>query len=190
MIPKIESLVASLDELEADVACITETWLTGEHEKICQDVCDRTDYGLIIKNRTERKGGGVGIIYNKSHLTMTQCKLPASDYEIVAAIGRRTRQRRKVLAIAAYLPPKYSAEENKNFLSYLCDAILTLKHKYSDPYVIVAGDFNKRNLSEATKDYQDIKQVKTPPTRGTAVLDIIATNMTDNLIEAGVTDPV
>ena len=42
----------------------------------------------------------------------------------------------------------------------------------------------------ATRDYPKIKPVITPPTRGTAVLDIIATNMTPNVIEAGVTEPV
>ena len=117
---------------------------------------------------------------------MNKCKLPDSEFEIVAAVGRRTAQRRKILTIAAYLPPKYSTEYKREFLAFLCDAILTLKNKYNDPYVIIAGDFNRRNLSEAIKDYPEIKPIKTSPTRGLEVLDIIATNMN----EEGVTTPI
>ena len=153
--------------METDVACVSETWLAERHEAVCKDVADRTDYDFISRNREGRKGGGVCIIYNRKHITMNKCKLPDSEFEIVAAVGRRTAQRRKILTIAAYLPPKYSTEFNRDFLAFLCDAILTLKNKYNDPYTIVAGDFNRRNLSEAIKDYPDIKPIKTPPTRGT-----------------------
>ena len=141
MIPKIESLLSTLDEMEADVACVTETWLLGRHEKVCQDIVDRTRYGLIERNRQGRRGGGVCILYNKDHIHMTRCRLldSGSNFEVVAAIGRRTRQRRKTLVISAYLPPKYTPEQNKNFLNYLCDCILTLKNRYSDPYIIIGG---------------------------------------------------
>ena len=149
--------------MEADIACITETWLVDKHEQIREDICNRTSYSMIVRNREGRRGGGVCIIYNKTHVTMAQCKLPESEFEVVAAIGRRTAQRRKVLTIAAYLPPQYNAERTREFLSYLCDCILLLKNKYNDPYIVIAGDFNKRNLSQATKDYPRIKPIKTPP---------------------------
>ena len=88
MIPKTESLVAALDEMEADVACITETWLNDSHGNECRDFCDKTDYNIISKNRRGRRGGGVCIVYNKSHITMKECRLPESEFEVVAAIGR------------------------------------------------------------------------------------------------------
>ena len=108
MMPKIESLISTLDELSIDIACVTETWLVDNHESVCRDISDRTDYDIIGKNRAARKGGGVCIIYNRSHISMNKFRLPESEFEIVAAIGQRTAQRRKVLAIAAYLPPKYN----------------------------------------------------------------------------------
>ena len=72
----------------------------------------------------------------------------------------------------------------------MSDCILTLKNKYSDPYIILAWDFNRRSLKEATKDCPAIKPVKTPPTRGTATLDIISSNMGNQLLEAGITAPI
>ena len=190
MLPKIESLVSSLDEMEADVACITETWMTTRSDSTCRDVSGRTDYSFIERNRAGRRGGGVCIMYNRKFIDMTRCKLPDSRFEVVAAIGRRKAQRRKVLIIAAYLPPNLTAGEDKEFLDQLCDTILVLKNKYNDPYIMLGGDFNKRNLKAATRDYPEITPVITPPTRGTAILDIIATNMTSSVIEAGVTEPV
>ena len=65
--PKLESLISTLDELEVDVACVTETWLVDKHEALCRDVRDRTEYEIVVKNRQGRKGGGVAIIYNKNH---------------------------------------------------------------------------------------------------------------------------
>ena len=72
----------------------------------------------------------------------------------------------------------------------MCDSILTLKRKYSDPYIILGGDFNKRNIREAINYYKDIKVVKTPPTRAGSVLDIIATNLADCEIDSGVGPPI
>ena len=57
MMPKLESLISTLDELEADVACVTETWLVEKHEALCRDLRDRTEYELVVKNREGRRGG-------------------------------------------------------------------------------------------------------------------------------------
>lgn len=70
--------------------------------------------------------------------------LPHMKYEIVAAIGRRTGQRRKVAVIGAYLPPAMKAEQVKQCLREINDSIVHVKQKYADPYIIVAGDFNKK----------------------------------------------
>ena len=182
--------MATLDEMEADVACVTETWVSHHHTNIVDDLSNRSGYSIITKNRTSGKGGGVCIVYNRSQITMIPCKLPESEFEVVAAVGRRTGQRRKVLVISAYIPPNASAETNKSFLSYVCDVILAQKAKYNDPYVILAGDFNRRDVNQATRDFPDMKIVKTPPTRGRATLDIISTNLIAGLKDAGVTAPI
>ena len=65
-----------------------------------------------------------------------------------------------------------------------------IKAKYLNPYIILCGDFNKRNFSNATADTPSLKALTTPPTRGSAVLDIIGTNFNDLVVDAGVTDPL
>lgn len=54
----------------------------------------------------------------------------------------------------------------------------------------MGGDFNRRDVCQALKDTPSIKIVKTPPTRGTAVLDIIATNAVSSIVDSGVTFPL
>ena len=70
------------------------------------------------------------------------------------------------------------------------DALMTIKNKYSNPYIFVGGDFNRRNFREATREYPEIRAIHTGPTRGPLTLDIIASNTNDHLIDAGTTDPI
>ena len=107
---------------------------------------------------------------------MLKCHIPNSKYEVIAAIGRRTGQRKKILVIAAYIPPSYTAEENKSCIEYLSDTITSLKNRYNDPHIFVGVDFNKRDINKTVKDYPNLRTVQTGPTRGNAVLDIIATS--------------
>ena len=56
--------------------------------------------------------------------------------------------------------------------------------------IIVAGDTNKRSLCELLSDTPELVIVPTPPTRGTAVLDEIATNIPDNITECVTMPPL
>ena len=175
--PKIQSFITLMDEIEADLACVTETWLTQKDDEEMQDIEDRTGYGFFRRDRKgNQRGGGVCIAYRKSHITMSKCKVPNSKFEITAAVERRTGQRRKIVAIVVYVPPKMEAEENKKCLQHVSDVLLIMKKRYIDPYVYLGGDFNKSNLSKIVKDYKDIRIIKSGPTRGSSTLDIFATN--------------
>ena len=192
VLPKIQSLIGTMNELEADLALVTETWLTGSNteQSELEDIANQV--GLVINHlpRAARVGGGVAIVHRKSRISVTRCKMPQSRFEIMATIGRRAGQRRKVLAIVAYVPPDYNADDNRAFLSYLCDTIMELKKKFDNPYIFIGGDFNRRDLGGAIKDYRDLRIIRTPPTRGAATLDLIATNTHGSVIEAGVTAPI
>ena len=88
--PKLDSFVVLMDELEGDIACITESWFTAADNQNLEDFQNRTNIGLIRREREDRRGGGVCIAYDMKHIQMTRCKVPNSKHEIVAAIGRRT----------------------------------------------------------------------------------------------------
>ena len=93
-------------------------------------------------------------------------KIPRSQHEVVTVLGRRTGQRKKVLLIAMYIPPDYSAAMNRSLYNYVNDAGIVLKSRYENPYILVAGDLNRRPLRRILKDFPEITAVKTGPTRG------------------------
>ena len=72
-------------------------------------------------------GGGVLIAYRRDHITMLKCKIPNSKHEMIAAIGRRTGQRRKVLTLSVYIPPSYTVIQSKHCMEHICNTITSLK---------------------------------------------------------------
>ena len=113
-----------------------------------------------------------------------------SKHEVLAAVGRRTGQRRKVVFIVVYIPPYYNAEQNRSLFRYTNDVILKIKSKCDNPYIVYGGDFNRRDIKASLVDYPEIKPVQTQATRGNSVLDIIATNMNDFLVDSGITEAI
>ena len=67
---------------------------------------------------------------------------------------------------------------------------MTVLNKYNDPYLILGGDFYRRNLLEAVREYPAIKQIVTGPTRGDATLDLLASNFNDNITDSGLLDSI
>ena len=54
----------------------------------------------------------------------------------------------------------------------------------------MAGDWNKSNTSIVFDDFQNLREVETPPTRGDEVLDIIFTNMHGMIVEEEICPPL
>ena len=190
---KLPSLLECLIEMETDVCIITETWL-GKNAKIEQELEDFENQNQLLFIRRDRqdgrRGGGVAICYKTASIDMSRVKLPPTKYEIVAAVGRRTGQRRKIVVLAAYLPPAMKANQVRRCLKDVNDSLVHIKQKYVDPYIAVGGDFNRLDIRSGLADHAEIQVLKTGPTRGGSVLDILATNFNDLAYEIGTTEPI
>ena len=194
IMPKLDSFHNTFLELDCDAAVVTETWLNeagNAAARKLKDFEDKSDLCFIRRDRNSgQRGGGVAVVFDRRKIAMERAKLPHSKHEVVAAIGRRQGQRRKVLIVGLYIPPSYNAAQNRSLYNYVNDCLLLLHRRYEDPYTIVAGDLNRREVGEITRDFHCIRPIATPPTRGLAVLDIVSSNFNRQLEEAGVTDPV
>ena len=115
------------NELKCDLSILTETW-TYENSRIndvLTDFEDRTGYCFIRKDRLEgQRGGGVAVVFNKNVIQMTRARLPQSKFEVVAAVGRRTGQWKKIVAVTVYIPPWYPAERSRKALRYVNDCLI------------------------------------------------------------------
>ena len=168
--PKIECLVDYLQEMDCAVSLISETWLKDgpELERDVLDLEDGTGYSMIYKNRLpNHRGystGGVAIIYRKSKINLKKYKLPGNNFEVVCGIGSPTFHTQKMIVLSVYIPPQINAAESKRCLEFIEDSFLMLKGRFHDQYIVVGGDFNRRDIDSALADFPDIKIVDTPPT--------------------------
>ena len=177
LLPKIDSLIDYFDELSASFAVVCETWLV-DGEKLGDDLLDleeSSDLRMIFKNRpaklTKRykkrtAGGGVCILYDKNKVSIVEKKFPGNKFEIVCGIASVPSMKRKIAICGVYLRPGSNADTNREALEFLADMILKIRTDFPDPFVMVAGDFNRVDPGPAIDDYVDMSLINSAPTRG------------------------
>ena len=167
---KMDCLYDYFDNLSMSFVIVTETWF---HECEAFGVLQtnaKHGHNLHMINRTRKKlnkscvGGGVSIIFNKSKVTLKEFTVKRKGHEIVCARGKMQNNTRPIFILGVYISTKYKAAQYHDCLSTLSEAILKIKTEAKDPYIILGGDFNHRNVTEAIGDYPDMKIVDTAPT--------------------------
>ena len=171
--PKIDSLVQCFSELDVDIAVITETWLK-DGDALSEDLKD-LEMGagissLVLNRAPNSRGvshGGVGIFYKNTLGSFKKISLANPEkFEILPSIATIKGSARKLVVVAAYMPPNYAVPRARQCLEYIENAIIDIRRTYRDPYIVVAGDFNQWEIEQALAEFQDIKEVTVGPTRG------------------------
>ena len=189
--PKTESLLENIKELGADFAVITETWLRDDDA----DEMERTlklgsGLGFLYINRRPNDNGvsygGVALVWKESRGTFKRFSVRNPDgFEVLAAAGSIRGQSRKIIIIACYLPPSYNRTKGAGALDYIEDVVIEAKRIYSDPYLIVTGDFNQWRVAEPLENFPGITEVAVGNTRGSRSIDKIFCNMGRSITESG-----
>ena len=110
------------------------------------------------------RGGGVAIVFdgNKGDFKKLQLKsLVRKKLEIVAAVGKLNAIRQKHIIVAAYLPPSYDRNRNKEFMDALCDSISEIKTTHSDCWLTLGGDWNGRPLEPIINAVPELAIIET-----------------------------
>ena len=184
---KTQCLIDYMKELDLHFTVITETWF---HD--CPQLQDLTNElgsgsGLGMINRMRKKksnanpGGGVSIIYNKSKITFKEHPIKRERFEIIAARGKIPHNTRPIYVIAVYISTRMRAKGYHECLALVSEAILKIKSENTNPYIALAGDFNRKDITEAIGDYQDIQLLRSGPSRGDACLDQAAASFHEEL---------
>ena len=182
LLSKVESLVDNFDELSLHAALITETWFK-EGKKLSSDletIALRDRIKFITRSRDGR-GGGVGIAYDPTKMSLSKHPIKGNKHEVVCAHGVVLPSKRKIVLICMYIPPKQKSETTRDMLENIADTLSDLKIKLGNPLIVVAGDTNKRDVSDAYADIPNLTEVPSLPTRGNSRLDVIATNFNDQV---------
>ena len=143
----------------------------------------------MCKNRPSR-GGGVCIAFDTNRVNFKRFTLPASNFEVVCAVGTVKGFTKRVAAMAIYIPPKYNAAQMQELCEYVSDAIERVKRTCDDPYICLGGDLNNRDLSPALVDYPDLELLPGIPTRWGAALDLCYTNFNSEVHKVGSYHPL
>ena len=154
--PKIDSLLVCLTELKSSIAVVSETWLKDcpELEKDVEDLEEGSGYTMLYKNREPNdrgfSHGGIAILSRLSVCKFSAIKMPNPDsFEVLPAVGTVKGPSRKLIVVAAYIPPNYNVPRAKKCLDYITDLVIMIKNKYRDPFIVVAGDFNQWAVDQA-----------------------------------------
>ena len=151
LFPKIESMIDCMSETDARIAVITETWLR-DGERLDQDAEDLSagaGLGMLARNRSTPAAngvtyGGVAVFWQEAHCGLKETKISNPDnFEILACAGNLKGHKRKMCVLACYLPPNYTRARADKALDTITDAVVDLKRRFTDPYLVVTGDFNQ-----------------------------------------------
>ena len=68
--------------------------------------------------------------------------------------------------------------------------LLRFKRKYSDPFIVVAGNFNHWKVGDSLANFDNLKEVHVGNTRGNRAIDRVFTNVSRSVVEAGTMRPL
>ena len=150
-----------------------------------------TGIKILHKSRDGRKrnaGGGVAIAFDtdSSNFKRRQLGPDAKGPEMMCLVGKIRKITRKIAVIVAYLPPRMRVGKHQKFCEVLTTGIDSIKSQFKDPLIVVAGDFNHRELSGNA----GLAAVPTSATRGDNTLDVVFTNYGGDVKEAKVLEPL
>ena len=184
----MESLKDYFVKPELGLAVVTETWFhsSPEFDRLLNDCRDTHNLIVHYKNRKKKSNsnpGGVAIIHDPSRIRLTEYSVKGRGHELVCSKGRLPNNMRPLFVLAAYVPPKLKAKKCRELMDSISEAILKIKTEHTNPYILMGGDFNHKDISDAIGDYPDVQIITTGAMRGSAILDIYAVNFGDELIE-------
>ena len=83
---------------------------------------------------------------DKKRVKFQEYPIRTGKCEIIAATGKIRNIPRKVVVFAVYIPPKYTAKQNREALDYLNDAVLKAKTSGAAAYQL--GNTSSRTITE------------------------------------------
>ena len=170
-----------LDSNDIDFAAITETWLTDDNNHVTSIIKDY-GYEIMNVNRTNRKGGGVAILYKNVKVTRAKKLMNVDSFEYIFCTVKLSNHS-DINVICVYRPGS-----PQTGVSEFCEELESVLHYHlkDDDFSIVLGDFNihyevdnssKYNLWSSTVNFDLTQLVPCIPTHIAGhTLDLVFAN--------------
>ena len=178
---KPDSLDEILQQIGPDFCLISETF-ESEKRKL-NTVLKNKHYTSISYYRKNRApGGGCAIIFNENRFSVTELSITTPN-EIescwtlaVPKCGNNSQTSVKRIAIGSYYVSPRSKHKQET-LDHIIETIHIIRAKYDNIKFWIGGDFNRLDISEVLDSYGALKQIISIPTRKTATLEIVLTDL-------------
>jgi len=172
---KLDEMSATMQDLNVDIACFTETWLNEGILPILTQIGGYTTYRL---DRSDgRKGGGIAVLVKNDLPCQHLTDLSKPPLETLWLLFRRCRMPRSVTHVligCIYHPP---AANNNDMVTHIVETLDHCSKNHPNLGIILIGDFNK--LPDSVLKSYPLRQVVKGETRNSATLDKIYTDLAD-----------
>ena len=138
-------------------------------------------FSYFRKNRAP--GGGCAIFFNQTRFSISKIDVAAPDFiETCWALAipkYNDTKNMKVKRIAIgcyYISPR--SRYKQQYIEHIIDSIHLLRAKYENEVnFVIGGDFNRLNVEDILDSYGAMKSIISVPTRKTATLEVILTDL-------------
>ena len=182
-------LVLELNNI--DVGVFSETWATDTAIKSLE--FDNYIMFHSIRSNCHKASGGLSI-FVKNTFPANQLDIFVPEHLEVIYVSLRPnklpRSVSNIVLIGLYYPGTKSiyAPPQEDLIFHINESIQFLYNKFSNPLIMLLGDFNDLKILDICETSL-LKQVVNVPTRKNAILDLILTNINNNLYIDPITLP-
>ena len=144
-----------------------------------KDLVSIDGFSVQRRNRPHGRGGGVALFISDNIPFKRRQDLENPAFECMWVWLRPHRLQRPISVIitaVVYCPPDKSAQDWRNLVTYLSDAIEIIRFRYPDCGIVILGDFNGLDTSDLLSSH-GLKKLVSNPTRVGATLDLILSNL-------------
>ena len=183
---KLDDLIALLEDAGIDVAAITETWFTSQHNSYTAIIRDK-GYEICHFNRDSQRGGGVALIYRNSYKLNSTKTYSFESFEcILVSISGTSSRPLNFIVVYRYgeLSPTLFLSEFYNFIDGI---FIHFKN------LVILGDFNlhiNETFNASIIKFCDIlasfglsQLVEHPTHEQGNIIDLIVTNSNETEIK-------
>ena len=134
---KIHSVLQVLNDENADIICIQETWFSSETNTITS-IIKQAGYNLTHVFRSEKRGAGIAILWKEKWQSLKHiCKIPGRSYISLQYNCVVFNFEPKLIILSIYRLQEVS------FTNFLADLDEIINDHFSNSHsLIIVGDFN------------------------------------------------
>ena len=170
-----------LSQIAPDLCLISETF--ERESKHIQSILNVPSYKNISYYRKNRApGGGCAIVYNENRFCVQDLSIPAhmeieNTWALITpkqpAVGLDVKR----IAVASYYISPRSRHKQET-IEHIIHTIHTLRAQFNNDISFLAGgDFNRVDISDILDSYGAMHQILSLPTRKSATLEVILTDL-------------